>query len=93
MDELQAKKNIVFVVSGTNDNRDVKKGILRIGSPADSLNSVVVNSVRRDGTPASYSRKGNVLSFFNKPDVSYYGGDYNERLTAYSCFGEEEVSD
>ena len=91
LDELQAKKNIVFVVSGTNDNRDVKKGVLRIGSPADSLNSVVVNSVKRDGTPASYSRKGNVLSFFNKPDVSYYGGDYNERLTAYSCFGEEEV--
>ncbi|SCJ93326.1 type VII secretion-associated serine protease mycosin [uncultured Eubacterium sp.] len=91
LDELQAKKNIVFVVSGTNDNRDEKNGILKIGSPADSLNSIVVNSVRRDGTPASYSRKGNVLSFFNKPDISYYGGDYNERIKAYSCCGEEEV--
>ena len=91
LDELQAKKNIVFVVSGTNDNRNEKRGVLRIGSPADSLNSIVVNSVRRDGTPASYSRRGNVLSFFNKPDVSYYGGDYNERINAYSCSGEEEV--
>ena len=91
LDELQAKKDIVFVVSGTNDNRDDKHGILRIGSPADSLNSIVVNSVKRDGTPASYSRKGNVLSFFNKPDVSYYGGDYDDRIKAYSCFGEDEV--
>lgn len=91
LDELQAKKNIVFVVSGTNDNREDKPGLLRIGSPADSLNSIVVNSVKRDGTPASYSRKGNVLSFFNKPDVSYYGGDYDDRIKTYSCFGEDEV--
>lgn len=91
LDELQAKKNIVFVVSGTNDNRDDKPALLRIGSPADSLNSIVVNSVKRDGTPASYSRKGNVLSFFNKPDVSYYGGDYDDRIKTYSCFGEDEV--
>lgn len=91
LDELQAKKNIVFVVSGTNDNRDNKPGLLRIGSPADSLNAIVVNSVKRDGTPASYSRKGNVLSFFNKPDVSYYGGDYDDRIKTYSCFGEDEV--
>ena len=77
LDELQAQKNIIFVVSGTNDNRSEKKGILKVGSPADSLNSIVVNSVRRDGTPASYTRRGNILSFYNKPDVSYYGGDYN----------------
>jgi hypothetical protein len=56
------------------------------------LNAVVVNSVRRDGRPASYSRKGNVLSFFNKPDVSYYGGDFDERIKVYSPYtGEEEV--
>ena len=42
--------------------------------------------------PATYSRKGNVLSFFNKPDVSYYGGDFDERITAYSPLsGETEV--
>ena len=87
LDELQAKYNIIFVISGTNDNPD----ILKIGSPADSLNSIVVNSVRRDGRPASYSRKGNVLCFFNKPDVSYYGGDYDDRIVACSAKGEEQV--
>lgn len=88
LDDLQAKKNIIFVVSGTNDNRMERNGIRRIGSPADSLNSLVVNSVRRDETPASYSRKGNVLSFFNKPDIAYYGGDYDERIKVYTPDGE-----
>lgn len=88
LDELQSQKNVIFVISGTNDNRSEKSGILKIGSPADSLNALVVNSVRRDGTPASYTRKGNVLSFFNKPDVSYYGGDYNERIKVYTSKGE-----
>ncbi len=91
LDELQAVKNVLFVVSGTNDNRHERNNMLRIGSPADSLNAVVVNSVRRNGTPASYSRKGNVLSFFNKPDVAYYGGDYSERIVACSSRGETEV--
>lgn len=91
LDEIQAGRNVVFVVSGTNDNREVRNGTLRVGSPADSLNSLVVNSVRRDGQPAGYSRKGNVLSFYNKPDVSYYGGDYDDRLTAYSSYGTEKV--
>lgn len=91
IDALQAQKNIVFVISGTNDNRIEHTGILKVGSPADSLNSIVVNSVRRDGQPASYSRKGNVLCFFNKPDVAYYGGDYNERIIAYAPLGKEPV--
>lgn len=92
LDGIQAQKNVLFVISGTNDNRNQHPNILRMGSPADSLNAVVVNSVRRNGQPASYSRKGNVLSFFNKPDVSYYGGDYDERITVYSPYvGEKEV--
>ncbi len=93
LDELQANKNIIFVVSGTNDNRIAKNDMLRVGSPADSLNAVVVNSVKRNGMPASYTRKGNILSFFNKPDVSYYGGDYEagERIRACSSKDVEEV--
>ncbi len=87
LDEIQANKNVIFVVSGTNDNREEKYESLRIGSPADSLNSVVVNSVKRDGNPASYTRKGTVLSFFNKPDVSYYGGDKDEKLVVCSPKG------
>lgn len=93
LDELQANKNIIFVVSGTNDNRNKKEGMLRVGSPADSLNAVVVNSVKRNGLPASYTRKGTILSFFNKPDVSYYGGDYEEgeRIRVCSSRDIEEV--
>lgn len=93
LDELQASKNIIFVVSGTNDNRSQKEGMLRVGSPADSLNAVVVNSVKRNGLPASYTRKGTILSFFNKPDVSYYGGDYGdgERIRVCSSKDIEEV--
>lgn len=92
LDDIQAQRNVVFVVSGTNDNRPQHTEVLRVGSPADSLNALVVNSVRRNGAPASYSRKGAILSFFNKPDVSYYGGDYDERIIAYSpSHGKEEV--
>lgn len=91
LDEIQSHYNVLFVVSGTNDNRTEHPNVLRVGSPADSLNAVVVNSVRRDGRPASYSRKGNVLSFFNKPDVAYYGGDYDDRIIAYAPGHEEEV--
>lgn len=91
LDEIQAQCNVLFVISGTNDNRTEHPDALRVGSPADSLNAVVVNSVRRDGRPASYSRRGNVLSFFNKPDVAYYGGDYDDRIIAYAPGGEEKV--
>ena len=87
LDEIQSSSNVIFVISGTNDDRNFKTSGMRIGSPADSLNSVVVNSVRRDGTPTSYTRNGPVLSFYNKPDVSYYGGDKNEKIKVYTPDG------
>lgn len=74
LDRLQCEYNIVFVVAGTNKLGDEKK---KIGSPADSINSIVVNAIDFNGEIASYSREGRVLSFFNKPDVCYYGGDNN----------------
>ena len=75
LDRLQCENNIVFVIAGTNkfDNKPKK-----IGSPADSINSLVVNAVDFNGNIASYSREGRVLSFFNKPDVCYFGGDNND---------------
>lgn len=92
LDELQQKYNVIFIVAGTNDVRKEPKKpqYIRVGSPADSINSIVVNSVRKDGTPASYSRDGKILSFFNKPDVSYYGGDFDERIRVYSSNGVDE---
>lgn len=87
LDKLESEYDIIFVVAGTNDRN--RTGRLPMGDPADSINSIVVNSVRRNGEPASYTRRGPVLSFFRKPDVSYFGGDTNELL--HGCTGLGEV--
>lgn len=74
LDKIQVENDVIFVVAGTNDRRGTKNE-LKIGSPADSVNALVVNSVNTLDKPTTYSRKGPVLSFYIKPDVSYYGGD------------------
>lgn len=76
LDQIQREYDVIFVVAGTNvpPERDGDKNML-LGAPADSLNSLVVNAVGMDNKPASYTRRGPVLSFFYKPDVCYYGGD------------------
>lgn len=85
LDRIQSEHDVIFVIAGTNDSScSLSK---KIGSPADSVNSLVVNSVRIDGSPCSYSRKGPVLSFFGKPDVAYYGGDYDQKMSA-CCEGD-----
>lgn len=89
LDKIQYDYDVVFVVAGTNKRAGDKTVEKRIGSPADSINSVVVNSVNSLGKPASYTRKGLVLSFFNKPDVSYYGGDTGEYIRVCTPTGEE----
>ena len=75
LDRIQSEYDVIFVVAGTNVPGGVTKKNMRIGSPADSLNSMVVNAVDFKGNFASYTRVGPVLSFFHKPDISYYGGD------------------
>lgn len=91
LDDIQKDKNVIFVIAGTNDCERQKTSdpYKRVGSPADSLNSLVVNSVRKNENPATYSREGKVLSFFNKPDVSYYGGDFDERINVFTNYGME----
>lgn len=76
LDKIQFDNDVIFVIAGTN-KPDNRKEEMLIGAPADSINSVVVNSVNKAGDPSSYARKGRVLSFFNKPDVSAFGGDGN----------------
>lgn len=78
LDRLQHERNILFIVAGTNDLDYTRSK--SVGSPADSLNSIVVNSCRLDRSPALYTRRGPVLSFFTKPDLSYYGGDAGEPI-------------
>lgn len=86
LDKLQYENDVIFVVAGTNKPKN--SNIKRIGAPADSINSLVVNSVGFDNKPAKYSREGLVLSFFNKPDVSYYGGDDSKGIRTCSPLGE-----
>lgn len=89
LDKIQYENDVIFVIAGTNNSTLDKK--LRIGAPADSINSVVVNSVTSEGQPASYNRSGPVLSFFTKPDVSYYGGDTGEYMRVCTPTGEAFV--
>lgn len=85
LDQLQYENDVIFVIAGTNKNSDE---VIKIGSPADSINSIVVNSVNFNGDKATYSRKGKVLSFFNKPDICYYGGDIDEGIKTCTGMGE-----
>lgn len=75
LDRIQNDYDVIFVVAGTNKLPEEKHLVKKIGAPADSLNSIVVNAVNFRGKAASYTRVGPVLSFFKKPDLSYYGGD------------------
>lgn len=86
LDKIQSEYDVVFVIAGTNGDPDSKR--IPIGAPADSLNSLVVNSVTLEGTPASYHRVGPVLSFFHKPDISYYGGDIGQPMHVCTPTGE-----
>ena len=89
LDQIQFENNVIFVVAGTNKpNEDVVK----IGSPADSINSMVVNAVTKSGLSTKYSRKGLVLSFFAKPDVSYYGGSEEQYIRVCEPLGAANVA-
>lgn len=92
LDEIQFKYDVIFVVAGTNIPKDVTKKNYKIGSPADSINSLVVNSVDINGNIASYSREGGVLSFYIKPDVCYFGGDSNIPMNVCYAPGQEKLT-
>lgn len=89
LDRIQFENNIIFVIAGTNKPSE---DIVKIGSPADSVNSMVVNAVTRNGLSTRYARKGLVLSFFAKPDVSYYGGSGEEYIRVCEPLGEAYVA-
>lgn len=89
LDEIQFKYDVIFIVAGTNDLSNKHK---KIGAPADSLNSIIVNSVDFNDNPASYSRQGIVLSFFIKPDISYYGGGNGDFINVYGPSGLRKVA-
>ena len=86
LDRIQYENDVLFIVSGTNKTINGPE-VKRIGSPADSINSIVVNAVDENGKPTDYSREGVVLSFFNKPDIAYYGGTDKKPLMACDSHG------
>lgn len=88
LDKIQFENDVIFVVAGTNNKNENKKNLKKIGSPADSINSLVVNSVDFKNNPANYTRIGEVLSFFIKPDVSYYGGTEEKGIKVFKPMGE-----
>ena len=90
LDKIQYEYDVIFVVAGTNKKKD--SDIDKIGAPADSLNSLVVNAVDFSGKSAAYSRRGPVLSFFYKPDVCYYGGDGSEKIVVCEPLGKATVA-
>lgn len=89
LDQIQAENDVIFVVAGTNKpNVNIEK----IGSPADSINSLVVNAVTKSGLSTKYTRKGLALSFFAKPDVSYYGGSEEKYIQVCEPLGAAFVA-
>lgn len=90
LDRIQYENDVIFVVAGTNKSAG-DTTVKAIGAPADSINSIVVNSVNFNNEPATYSRVGPVLSFFTKPDVSYYGGDEKEYIKVCAPLGEVAI--
>lgn len=90
LDRIQCEYDVIFVIAGTNKPRRMT-GTVKIGAPADSLNSLIVNAVDFQGKPASYTRVGPVLSFFYKPDVCYYGGDKQKKITVCEPLGMASV--
>lgn len=89
LDKIQCKYDVVFVIAGTN--KSDKEPFKMIGAPADSINSIVVNSVTHNGKPTTYTRTGPVLLFFIKPDIAYYGGDNDKKIKVYTNRGIEYV--
>lgn len=86
LDKLQNDYDIVFVVAGTNNDNLITKD-LKLGAPADSINSIVVNAVDSNGKYASYSRHGGVLTYFTKPDLCTFGGDDKNEIYVYTPKG------
>ena len=74
LDKIQYENDVIFVVAGTNKpSADIEK----IGSPADSINSMVVNAVTQNGLSTKYARRGS---------VSYTHLDVYKRQTYQSIF-------
>ncbi len=85
---LQGRISLALILRTNKPSADIEK----IGSPADSINSMVVNAVTQNGLSTKYARRGLALSFFAKPDVSYYGGSEEKYIKVCEPLGEANVA-
>lgn len=90
LDQLQYENDVIFIIAGTNNN-DNDYSFPPIGSPADSLNAITVNCIDYGDQPVSFTRRGPVLRFFNKPDVSTFGGVRKDKIQVYGPHGFRKV--
>lgn len=90
LDEFQDRQNCLCVVSSGNyldgETRTwppVKELDDRVCSPGDSIRALTVGSVAHKdgfvsvGEPSSFSRKGPVSNFVQKPEIVHFGGNLN----------------
>lgn len=89
LDQIQYENDVIFIIAGTNKPSEE---IIKIGAPADSINGIIVNSVTKSGKAPEYARRGLALSFYAKPDVSYYGGSEEEYIRVCEPLGEARVA-
>ncbi|MBE6365712.1 MAG: S8 family peptidase [Lentisphaerae bacterium] len=89
LDQIQYENDVIFVIAGTNKTSE---SVVKIGSPADSINSIVVNAVTSKGLSPQYARKGLALSFYAKPDISYFGGSQDKYIVACGPLGGFNVA-
>lgn len=89
LDQIQFEYDVIFIIAGTNKKSSEEEK--KIGAPADAINAMVVNSVNKKKIPTAYSRRGTVLSFFNKPDVAYYGGAEDDYIIVSGPLGNRNV--
>ena len=89
LDQIQYENDVIFIIAGTNKPSEE---IIKIGAPADSINGIVVNAVSKSGKAPKYARQGLALSFYAKPDVSYYGGSEEEYIHVCEPLGEAYVA-
>ena len=87
LDEFQDRYNCLCVVSAGNYDDDLRTWPPlklyddRISSPGDSVRALTVGSLAHldgfvnIGSPSSFSRKGPVSNFVQKPEIVHYGGN------------------
>ncbi|EOX4437688.1 S8 family peptidase [Vibrio alginolyticus] len=87
LDEFQDKHNCLCVVSAGNYDEELRPWPPtspyndRISSPGDSVRALTVGSLAHvdgfvnSGEPSSFSRKGPVSNFVQKPEIVHFGGN------------------